>query len=57
MVDGELGNGEGVRERGKAQGGREGRGSTFYRERGGEGESPGGEGEQPAINGGHKWRH
>jgi hypothetical protein len=34
MVDGELGNGEGARERGKARGGREGRGSAFYRERG-----------------------
>jgi hypothetical protein len=41
-----------VRERGKARGGREGRGSTFYRERGGEGESSGGgEGERSAING------
>jgi hypothetical protein len=34
VVDGELGSEESVRER--AQGGREGRGSTFYRERGGE---------------------
>jgi hypothetical protein len=51
-VDGKLGNGETrERERGRARGGREGRGSTFYRERGGEGESPGGEGERPAITG------
>jgi hypothetical protein len=40
-VDGELGNGESERERGRAWEGREGRGLAFYRERGGEGESPG----------------
>jgi hypothetical protein len=50
-VDGELGNGESARVRGRARGGREGRGSAFYRERGGEGESPGGEGGRPTING------
>jgi hypothetical protein len=38
-----------VWERERARGGKEGRGSTFYRERGGEGESPGGE--RSAING------
>jgi hypothetical protein len=51
-VDGELGNGESAREREKARGRREGRGSTFYKERGGEGESPRG-----GRAAGHQWRH